>query len=408
MKLMKVTGPEVVLDIIGKNFSPLNSERVDLDDAGGRCLAEDIISPEDLPGFDRSTVDGYAVVARDTFGAREGLPSVLECKGEILMGQAAPSITTGQCCQIHTGGMLPQGADAVVMVEDTDITGDSVHIYRQAAPGSNIIRRGEDVDKGVAALPAGRYIRSPEIGVLASMGITQVKVYRRPLMGMFSSGDELVPVDTGSLKAGQIRDSNSPSIAYLGRKAGAEVIRGGILPDIFEEFFDKSRKLLDKVDFLVLTGGSSVGTRDFTARTLQELGDPGLVVEGISIQPGKPTLLANCGGKPVLGLPGHPVSALNIFFIFGTAIINRLGGQEHRQVFPSINAVLTRNLPSRSGRTDYMRVKLEQNKDGFSAIPVFGRSGMLRTMADADGFIVIEPEKEGLSAGEKVEVHLWK
>ena len=408
MKLMKVKDPDTVLDIIEDNFFPLEGEKVSLEKAGGMCLAESIIAADDLPGFNRSTVDGYAVNARDTFGAGEGLPSVLDCKGEILMGQAAPAMEQGQCCQIHTGGMLPQGADAVVMVEDTEITGDTVNVYRQVAPGSNIIRKGEDVTKGVTVFEAGRHLRSAEIGVLASLGVTQVKAHRRPVMGMFSSGDELVPVNTKKLEAAQIRESNSYSIAYLGERNGAKVINGGILPDVFEEFFNKSRAMLDNVDFLVLTGGSSVGTRDFTARTLQELGEPGLLVEGVSMQPGKPTLLANCNGKPVLGLPGHPVSALNTFIIFGKAVLNRLSGHRQRQVIPAVNAVLTRNLPSRSGRTDYVRVKLERKEDGFAAVPVFGRSGMLRTLADADGFVIVESAKEGLPAGEKVQVHLWE
>lgn len=409
MKLINVTEPEAVFGLIAENFSALEAEEVDIEKAGGRCLAEDYFSGEDLPGFDRSTVDGYALQARDTFGSREGLPSVLDLEGEVLMGAAARKINAGQCCLIHTGGMLPAGADAVVMVEDTETASDTVHVYRQVAPGENVIHRGEDLGRGERALAAGSRLRSAEIGLLASMGATRVKVHRRPVMGLLSTGDELVPHDSRNLEPGRVRDCNTPALAYLGQKGGAEIASEGILPDIFDQFLEKSRNLLARVDFLVLSGGSSVGSRDFTARTLQKLGRPGLLVEGISIKPGKPTLLANCGGKPVLGLPGHPISALNVFLIFGMAILDRLSGrQRHRRFFPTVNAILTRNLPSRSGQTDFARVRIERENGQVLAVPVFGRSGMLRTMAEADGFIIVKPEMEGLEAGTEVQVFLWE
>lgn len=407
MKLMNVTEPEAVFRLITDNFPALEKEEVGIEEAGGRYLAEDFFSGEDLPGFDRSTVDGYALKARDTFGSREGLPSIFDLKGEILMGEAAPKINAGQCCLIHTGGMLPAGADAVVMIEDTEATRDTIHVYRQVAPGENVIHRGEDLSRGDCALPAGSCLRSAEIGLLASMGAARVKVYRRPVMGLLSTGDELVPYTSQNLESGRIRDCNTPALTYLGRRSGAEVVSGGILPDIFDHFLEKSRNLLNRVDFLVLSGGSSVGARDFTARTLQELGKPGLLVEGISIKPGKPTLLANCNGKPVLGLPGHPISALNVFLIFGVAILNRLAGRRQK-FYPAVNAVLTRNIASRSGQTDFVRVRIEEEAGRILAVPVFGRSGMLRTLADADGFIIIRPEIEGLEAGTEVQVFLWE
>ncbi len=410
MKLMRVTDPQDVFNIIRQNFSSLEAEEVDIKEAGGRCLAEDVVCQEDLPAFNRSTVDGYAVVARETFGAGEGFPAVFEYAGEILMGEAAPAAASisGQCFLVHTGGMLPAEADAVVMVEDTEVTENVIHVYRQVAPGENVIQKGEDIKNGSTALSAGKLLRSAEISFLASMGAAKVKTYRQPVMGVFSTGDELVSHEVTSLDPGQVRDSNTPGLIHLARQQGAgKVINGGILPDNYEEFLQKSREMLAQVDFLVLSGGSSVGTRDFTTRTLQELGKPGLLVEGISIQPGKPTLVANCEGKPVMGLPGHPVSALIVFFIFGTAILHQLAGRETLKVQPTIKASLTRNVSSRSGRTDYVRVKLQESEKGFSAAPVFGRSGMLRTLAEADGFTVIAPEKEGLETGEVVEVRLW-
>ncbi len=408
MKLMQVTDPENVFAIINENFAFLESEKIALERSGSRCLAEAIYSPENVPDFNRSTVDGYAVTARDTFGAGEGMPAMLEYAGEILMGQAAPSINSGECWLVHTGGMLPAEADAVIMIEDTELTGTMLQSFRQVAPGDNVIHRGEDLKMGDPLLFPGHRLRAPEIGMLASLGITELNVHRKPVVGFFSSGDELVDYSKETLETGKIRDSNAPALLYLSEQKETLVKYGGILPDHYETFLEKSRSMLEEVDMLVFTGGSSVGSRDYTARTMQELGEPGLLVEGISVQPGKPTLLASCKGKPVLGLPGHPVSALNIFDIFGGAIIKRLSGLAGKEFIPTVKAVLARNISSRSGRTDYVRIKLEDADHGLSAVPIFGRSGMLRTLAEADGLLTVPASKEGLSAGEQVEIRIWE
>lgn len=408
MKLMRVTDPQAVLEIIERHFQPLAPERINLARAGGRVLAEPLYAGEDLPGFDRSTVDGYAVIARDSFGAQEGLPAVFEYGGEILMGETAPGVKRGQCFLIHTGGMLPEGADAVIMLEDTETLENQVHAFRQVAPGENVIRKGEDLRRGDEALSPGRTLRAQELGLLASLGICEVTVYRKPVMGILSSGDELVPYSTAALPPAKIRDSNSSALAYLGRRYGAEVLESEMLADSFPLFMEKSRCRLEKADFLIFSGGSSVGARDFTAQTMQELGEPGLLVEGIAVKPGKPTLLANCGGKPVLGLPGHPVSALIIFQIFGAAILERLSGMRPPHYRPAVRAALSRNIPSHSGRTDYVRMKLERSGNIIYAVPVFGRSGMLRTLTETDGFMIIPAEKEGLLEGEIVEVFIWE
>ena len=407
MKLLKVTDPEDVLRIIIDRFLPLPLERIPLAKAGGRILGETIFSRENIPGFDRSTVDGYAVIARDTFGAQEGLPALLNCQGEIIMGQPSPSAGPGQCFQIPTGGMLPSECDAVVMVEDTEALGNMINCYRQVAPGKNVIHRGEDMGCGEPVLQAGSKLRAPELGLLASLGLTEIAVHRRPVMGILSSGDELVPYDTTRLLPGQIRDCNALALSYLGQQAGAIVEIGPILSDSPSDFLKHCRSFLETVDLLILSGGSSVGARDYTARTLQELGPPGLMVEGIAIQPGKPTLLAGYQGKPVLGLPGHPVSALIIFYLFGRAAIRRLSGQEEPLFSPSVKATLTRNISSPIGRVEYIRVKLTKVNGLPVATPVFGRSGMLRTLSEADGMIAIPADKEGLPEGDGVEVTLW-
>ena len=408
MKLMNVKSPEEALKILTR-FQPLPKENVKLEQGGGRCLTNDIKAREDVPAFDRSTMDGYAVRAEDTFGAGDGMPGLLECKGEILMGSVPMgSLKAGECFQIHTGGMLPEGADAVLMVENTETIGGTVQCLSQVAPGENVIHRGEDIGMGELVIPAGRKLRSPELGVLASLGVVEVDVHRRPVVGVLLSGDEVVDRKTRELSLGKIRDSNSPAIEFLCRRAGAEIVSGGVLPDKLEAFMKKSRAMLEGVDFLVFCGGSSVGTRDFTAQTMDALGEPGLLVEGISVKPGKPTLIADCGGKPVMGLPGHPVSAVTIFQVFGRAILRRLTGDTEPVFKPTIRAELSRNISSSTGRTDFVRIRLEKvdNKDLPSAVPVFGRSGMLKTLAQADGYLVVKAEKEGLSAGDAVDVFL--
>ncbi len=405
---MNVKSPDDALRILDR-FQPLQPETVKLEEAGGRYLSVDFMAGEDVPAFDRSTMDGYAVRAEDTFGAGESMPGLLECKGEILMGTVPPVVVgPGECFQIHTGGMLPQGADAVLMVEDTEVVGTSIQCFSQVAPGENVIHRGEDIKKGDVVIRAGRKIRSPELGVLASLGVEEIAVHRRPVVGILLSGDEVVEWKTGKLEPGKIRDSNALAIEFMCRRAGAEVMVGGVLPDRLDAFMEKSRAMLEKVDFLVFSGGSSVGTRDFTGRAMAALGKPGLLVEGISVKPGKPTLIADCDGKPVLGLPGHPVSALTIFQIFGTRILQRLAGCKTIDFKPSVRAELSRNIPSTTGRTDYARIRLEKQdeKNIPTAIPVFGRSGMLRTLAEADGYLVVKAEKEGLSAGDTVDVYL--
>ncbi len=408
MKLMRVTAPENVLELIEKYFKPLDAETIPLERAGGRVLAKPVFAGADIPDFERSTVDGYALSARESFGAQEGLPAIFEYGGEIPMGRPAPALSRGQCYLIHTGGMLPSGADAVAMLEYTALLGKQVQLYRPVAPGENVIHRGEDLRRGEEALSAGKLLQAQELGLLASLGIADLCVTRRPLMGLLSSGDELVPHLTTALPPGKIRDSNTLSLTFLGQKYGAAVLSGDILADSFPLFLEKSRELLERCDFLVLSGGSSVGSSDFNTRTMQELGPPGLLVEGVSIKPGKPTLLASSGGKPILGLPGHPISALLIFSLFGAAIIRRLSGRQARLYRPSVEAVLSRNLPSQGGQTEYIRVKLEQTEDKLIATPVFGRSGILSTLTAADGFLIIPAGKEGLNEGETTAVFLWE
>lgn len=408
MRLLKVTSIEEAIALIGQNFAPLDSEAVSLLAAGGRICAETVVAREDTPAFDRSTVDGYAVKAAETFGAQESIPGLFRLVGEVPMGGEAPPIASGECCYVPTGGMLPEGSDAVVMVEYTEVSGTMVHILRQAAPHENIIRRGEDLRAGAIVLQTGRKLRGPELGLLASLGQMTVQVYRRPVIGIVSSGDELVPPETEELVPGRIRDANRLALRHLAEQMGMIVVDRGILPDEEAAFFNAVQSLLDCCDFIALSGGSSMGNKDYTAKVLQRLSGGELLVEGLAVQPGKPTLLASCEGKPVLGLPGHPVSALNIFSLIGGAVCRRLSGAPEKIWRPSIKATLSRNIPSRPGRIDMVRVVLGLTSEGTVATPVFGRSGLLRTLADADGIVWVASESDGLSAGETVEVYLWE
>lgn len=408
VRLYTVSSPEEVLGIIKKNFSPLEEENLEVELGGERILGQDITALEDVPGFNRSTVDGYALRAADTFGAGDTLPAMLNLAGEVKMGEQAPSLARGSGVYVPTGGMIPSESDAVIMIEDTEIIGDLFNCYRQVAPGENVIKKGEDVSRGETILKRGKRLRAVELGVLASLGITQIKVAKKPRVAILSSGDEIVPYPTKQLEPGQIRDSNALALAEIIRHRGGEPFYGGILQDTYPVFRQAVNEMLQKVDFLVLSGGSSVGARDHTAAVLTELSDNGLLVEGMAVQPGKPTLLAKCQGKPVLGLPGHPVSALNIFTFFGAYIMDRLLGIEDETFIPTVQALLARNIPSRIGRTDYVRVRLQRIGDHTSAVPVFGRSGLLRTLSEAHGIVVVPPGSEGINAGKNVEVILWE
>jgi molybdopterin molybdotransferase len=408
LRLLKVTAVEDALGIIRASFTSLAAEEIGLINAGGRYLAADVRAPEDVPAFDRSIVDGYAVHAYETFGAQETMPSLLKLTGEVKMGEPAGRIKPGECCYVPTGGMLPPSADAVVMVEYTDILGEEVSIYRQVTPGENLIKRGEDLQSGQIVLAQGKRLRSGETGLLASLGITDIKVVKQPVVGVLSTGSELVPIETPDLPPGKVRDTNSIALMSLCNRLGARTVCGGIVGDSYDQFLSGIKVLLERSDMVVLSGGSSVGTRDYTHSVLKELGMGRLLLEGLAVQPGKPTLLTKVDNKPILGLPGHPVSALNIFSFLGRAILERLSGAGADLPRPYVGAKLARNIPSHPGRTDIVRVSLNSTEAGMTANPVFGRSGLLRTLSEADGVIWIPATSDGLIAGEEVQVYLWE
>lgn len=378
-----------------------------LSEALDAVLAEDAAAPEDVPGFDRSTVDGYAVLADDTAGAGESLPCFLKLKGAVEMGKPAPcAIGHGECVYVPTGGMLPQGADAVVMVEYCDRFADSVAVADAVSAGRNVIWRGEDIKAGQTVIQAGTRLRPSDIGALAAIGKDQVNVYQGPRIAVFSTGDEVVPAGRQQLEIGQIRDINSNAVAALARRAGFQVTGTGIIPDVEEELRRSLRQAMADNDVVAVSGGSSQGIKDMTERIIDSISSPGILTHGLAVKPGKPTILGWDMESATLfiGLPGHPVSAMTVFDRVLLGWWRAATGQQERT---PVAARLDRNMMGSPGRETYQPVRLHLQEDGWLAEPVFYRSGLISALASADGFFVLERNREGLAAGERVLVHLY-
>lgn len=384
------------------------AETVPTEEALGRVTAAPLRSSMALPAFPRSTMDGYAVRAADTLGASESLPAYLTVVGEVPMGQAATiDVGLGQTAIVHTGGMIPPGADAVVMVERTQkLNEQDIEVLRPAAAGENIINVGEDILKGDEILPAGHLLRPQDLGGLLAVGLTKVTVAQRPRVALIATGEEVIP-PSQPLGPGQVRDINTYTLSGLVQRAGGEPWPLGIIPDRFEALKAAAAKGLAEADVVVISAGSSVSVRDLTGDVINELGQPGVLVHGISYRPGKPTVLAVCDGKPVIGLPGNPVSAMVVFDLLATPMLWRWQGLTHPAEPHTVQARLTRNVASVAGREDRVQVRLEQRKDGLWADPVFGKSNLIFTLVKADGMVKVPLDKTGLSAGERVEVRLY-
>ncbi|MBP2017092.1 molybdopterin molybdotransferase [Symbiobacterium terraclitae] len=383
------------------------AERVAASEAAGRITASPVLSPEELPPFARSSVDGYAVRSADTFGASEGLPAYLTVTAEIPMGQAPTlPLNPGEAQKIATGGALPEGADAVIMVEHTEQSApDEIAALRPVSPGENVMHRGEDCRAGAELIPAGRLIRAQEAALLSHAGILQVDVVRRPRVAIISTGDELVPADQAP-GPGQIRESNGQALSALVLRDGGEPAFLGLAPDDEERILALLRQGM-AYDLILISGGSSVGARDLTARLIGRLGEPGVLVHGVKLKPGKPTILAVAGGVPVAGLPGHPVSAQVVYSLFVAPLLRQMQGLPPEPEFrPTVLARLTKNVASTAGRTDVVRVRLFRRDGEVWAEPVHGKSGLISTLVKADGLIVIPSAREGLLAGDTVEVEV--
>lgn len=410
-RFLKVKTAEEVLRIV-RGLAPLGHEAVPLASACGRVLAVELTAPEPVPHFARATMDGYAVRARDTFGVSETLPGLMEVGGDVSMGERARvEVKPGVAVAVPTGGMLPAGADAVAMIEYAHpVDGRSVELSRPVAPGENVLAIGEDIAEGEKLFSSGWRLRPQDTGLLAALGITSVQVFKRPRTALLSTGDEIVPPETRPLPVGRIRDINTFTLSGLMEGARGMVGTRGIVEDSLDALADACGRAFGEHDVVVLSGGSSVGARDYTLQILDRLPGAELLVHGVAIRPGKPTILARVGSKLFWGLPGQPVSALMICKSFVLPSLEILEGcREAEDAVPrgTVRAILGARLPSVHGRADYAPVTLRTSPEGITAVPVFGKSAMMSTLARAQGFVVIGTHVEGLDKGSEVTVHLF-
>ena len=400
--MLYVKTPEEVLAMIDSEFAPLEgTEVVSLRDAMGRILAEDIAAREYVPDFDRSTVDGFAVRASDTFGCSDAIPAILPLQATVLMGEGADfALNEGACVAVPTGGAVPKGADGVVMIEYTEDYGDgTIGIAKPAAPGMNMIFRGDDVYPGKVILRKGRVLSSADIGALAAIGQVQVKVAKRLTVGVISTGDELVPPEVQP-GPGQVRDVNSPMLEAMLTAFGCNIINYGIVIDDEALLADKVSKAISECDAVLLSGGSSVGVKDAACRIIESLGT--LLLHGIAIKPGKPTILGKAGVKPLVGLPGHPVAAYFITKLFVLPLLGRLSGRDMTAY--TVTARITESISANHGRAQYHCCRLTRRNGEVYAEPIRGKSGLITTLAGADGYFCIDRDCEGLPQNAEIQV----
>lgn len=396
--MLNVVNKDEAVEIVKNKVSHIVpvTEKVNISSALFRVLGEDIVSAEDIPAFDRTTVDGYAVCAADTFGAGNAIPSQLEIVGEIKMGEAADfTLKRGQCAKISTGGMLPKGADAAVMVEHTDNADGICLVYKSVSPFENVTKKGDDISKGDTALKKGTLINSATIGVLAALGIYEIPVYKKPVIAVISTGDELV---SGVPKPGEIRDINTFLLTAAVGEYGCEVMQYGAVKDNKNEIENAVKACVKDADCVLISGGSSAGTRDMTVDIIDSLGE--VFFHGIAMKPGKPSIFGTIDGKPVFGLPGHPLAAYFVFRLIVTEYIKTVLNIPADK--PKKSGVLAVNIPSNHGREEYLCVKQTENN---GVVPVHTKSGIISVLSEAEGFIKIPRNAEGLAKGTSVEIY---
>lgn len=407
-EFFKVIPTTDALNLLFEQLKPLPaSSSLPTPSARGRVLAKAPIAPMNLPNFRRSTMDGFAVSAADTFGASESLPAYLTIAHHVQMGEAPEfTLRAGTAAEIHTGAMLPDGADAVVMVERTQrITDTELEVLAPVAPGENVVQIGEDIAAGDMVLNAGHRLRAQDIGGLLALGITSVDVVEQPRVAVLSCGDELIePSETPSI--GQIRDINSYMLVALLQELGADAFRLGIAHDTMDALFDMAQQGLAEADMLVMSAGSSVSVRDLTSAVIQKLGAPGVVQHGLAVKPGKPTIIAACDGKPVIGLPGNPASAMAVARQTLPPVLRHLTGEPQPRA-SNLRATLSANIASTTGREDTIAIKLTESDGGLLAEPVFGKSNLIYTLINADGYLRVPLNSNGLKAGTVVEITLF-
>ena len=409
-EFFNVRSPQQAFDDLLPHLVPVSdTETLQTDHALGRVIAHDIHSPEDLPAFPRSSMDGFSVRASDTYGASESLPALFEVVADIPTGNSSNiGIGVGEAAIAYTGGTLAEGSDAVVMIERTQPADEvSIEVLRPVAPGENVIQVAEDVRAGELLLGAGHRIRPQDIGGLLALGIVEVQVYRKLVVGIISTGDELTHPSIRP-PMGKIRDINTYTIAARATQCGANYLPLGIIPDEYVPQLETAREGLSSSDVLVFSAGSSLSTRDMTADVFNQLGKPGVLLHGISIKPGKPTVVGAADGKPLFGLPGNPVSALVVFDLLVAPAIRVLSGETGPLIIPEVTAMLTQDVPSESGREDYVPVVLSWDAGCCNATPVFGKSNLIYTLIRSDGIIRVPVDSGGIYAGDTVRVRIHR
>ena len=404
--LLNVLSPKEAHQLINEKFAGLytGSQTVPLSKAIGRILAQPIVSEEYLPGFDRSSVDGYAVLSKDTFGCSASIPAILQQKGEVIMG-AAPKekVTASFCIAISTGGALPEGADAVVMIEDTEDYNDgTIGIIKPIAPGANMIFKGDDLRPREPVLPAGRLLLAHDIGALAALGYSKIDVVKAPLVGIISTGNELVDINTVP-QTGQVRDINTWLLLAAVSQAGGKAKTYGIIADKKTALIETVDQAARECDLIIISGGSSVGAKDFTLKAIQELGE--VYLHGISVKPGKPTIMGAINNKPIFGLPGHPVAAHFIFESYVHPLLMQMMGTSYAP--QTVNAILGEPIPSNHGKEESLPIKLVEEDNQLIAYPIRGKSGLITTLLATNGFLRVPRDCEGIAKDTSVEIILY-
>lgn len=407
MRLLEVDTVEKVKEKIDKYFGDIEVgyEEMELTKALGRVAFEDVFSRADIPDFRRSTVDGYAVISKDTFGASESLPVFLDVIGRVEMGEATSlRVSSGKCVYVPTGGMIPEGADGMIMIEYVESLDEgSIAAYSAVAPGQDIIQVGDDVRKGECILRKGRVIKSQDIGVFCAAGIKCIKAAKKPRVAVISTGDEIVD-PFGEAGLGQVRDINTYTLSAMVEELGGEVTHKAVIKDDFDLLKKAVEEAAAQNHIVVISGGSSVGAKDNTEKVIDSFGEPGVFVHGVAVKPGKPTILGRVRNAAVFGLPGHPVSAVIIFKIFVEYTINKLLGKNKDTI--KVQGVMGSNLHSSPGRETYQMVQLEEQDGTYIAKPIHAKSAAISQLSKAHGFIRIPVNKEGIQKGETVKIEL--
>jgi len=410
-QFLEVVSAEDARARFGKHLdlSPLGAETVSLADALGRVLVHDVAAPIDVPPFDRSNVDGFALRAADTVGATDAAPRRLTLNAEVLACGHAPKLTIapGTVTAIATGGMIPRGADAVAMIEHTELIDDAapaVDLRRAIAPGQFVSYAGSDIARGETLLRRGATISSREIGMLAACGFAQVDVVRRPRVAVLSTGDELAELGS-PLRPGAVYDSNGAIIAAASREAGGEPVLFGAFPDDEAVLEAAVRKALEACDIVVLSGGTSKGAGDLSHRIVSRLGAPGVIVHGVALKPGKPLCLAVAQGKPIVVLPGFPTSAIFTFHAFVAPVIRARAGLPPEAAV-TVDAAVPVRIPSELGRKEFVLVALVAGDDGPIAFPLAKSSGSVTSFSQADGFLEVDALRTSVDPGTQVKVTL--